>query len=260
MQIPITLEQMRQGPLILVNRQYPIQNPKPPFPLATMPSSYSFIQLTQIAQTQLLACLQILQAETEIIPISGYRSLAEQQQIYEDSLQEHGLAFTQKFVALPNTSEHQTGLAIDLALQQAEIDFICPEFPYHGICQTFREIAPSFGFIERYAKGKETITGIAQEPWHFRYVGTPHAEIITQYGFCLEEYHQFLQQFPVDGEHFYWQQKETEAEIFLISKEKMVSAGNYLLELPEQTNIHCSGNNHNAVIITLERRQNHARF
>ena len=176
MQISITLEQMEQGPLILVNRQCPIQNPKPPFPLATMPSSYGFIQLAQIAQTKLLACLQTLQAEADIIPISGYRSLAEQQQIYEDSLQEHGLAFTQKFVALPNTSEHQTGLAIDLALQQAEIDFICPEFPYHGICQAFREVAPSFGFIERYAKGKETITGIAQEPWHFRYVGTPHAK------------------------------------------------------------------------------------
>ena len=68
------------------------------------------------------------------------------------------------------------------------MDFICPEFPYDGICGHFRALAPDYGFILRYTKEKEAITGISEEPWHFRYVGVPHARIITDRGLCLEEY------------------------------------------------------------------------
>lgn len=123
-----------------------------------------------------------------IVPVSGWRSQEEQTAIYEASLRENGPAFTAKFVALPGHSEHQTGLAIDLGLLQPEIDVIRPAFPYKGICQKFRELAPAYGFIERYPAGKEQITGIAHEPWHFRYVGTPHSEIMACQGLTLEEY------------------------------------------------------------------------
>lgn len=61
-------------------------------------------------------------------------------------------------------------MAIDLGLYSDHIDFIRPDFPYDGICEVFRETAPSYGFVERYPAGKEKITGIAHEPWHFRYV------------------------------------------------------------------------------------------
>ena len=84
---------------------------------------------------------------------------------------ENGEEFTNQFVARPGHSEHQTGLAIDLGLKQPDIDFLRPYFPYKGICQTFRELSTDYGFIERYPAGKEAITGIAHEPWHFRYVG-----------------------------------------------------------------------------------------
>ena len=108
--------------------------------------------------------------------------------IYTDSLRENGPEFTAKFVAMPGHSEHLTGLAIDLGLRQPKIDFIRPAFPYEGICQKFRELAPAYGFIERYPKGKEHITGIAHEPWHFRYVGTPYSETMAFKGMTLEEY------------------------------------------------------------------------
>ncbi len=114
--------------------------------------------------------------------------MEEQTQIYEDSLRENGGEFTKKFVALPGCSEHQTGLAIDLGLCKEEIDFICPDFPYEGICQKFRQMAPDYGFVERYPAGKEKVTGIGHEPWHFRYVGRPHARIMTDRGLVLEEY------------------------------------------------------------------------
>ena len=98
------------------------------------------------------------------------------------------LCSTRKFVAYPGCSEHQTGLAIDLGANLPEIDFICPEFPDTGIFGKFREKAADFGFIERYPKGKEAVTGIGAEPWHFRYVGVPHAAVMKAGGLVLEEY------------------------------------------------------------------------
>ena len=114
---------------------------------------------------------------------------------YLQSLLENGEEFTNKFVARPGHSEHQTGLAIDLGLKQPDIDFLRPNFPYEGICQTFRELAADYGFIERYPVGKEAITGIAHEPWHFRYVGVPHAKIMVDHNWTLEEYHLHLSPF-----------------------------------------------------------------
>ena len=59
-----------------------------------------------------------------------------------------------------------------------------PDFPYDGICGAFRRTAAAYGFIERYQRGKEALTGIAPEPWHFRYVGTPHALLMDANGLC----------------------------------------------------------------------------
>ena len=127
-----------------------------------------------------------------IVPVSAWRPHKEQQSIWDTSMRESGRKFTETYVAVPGHSEHETGLAIDLGLKQDVIDFIRPEFPYEGICQRFRQLAPKYGFIERYPKGKEEVTGIGQEPWHFRYVGMPHAEIMTEKGMVLEEYMEFL--------------------------------------------------------------------
>ena len=131
-----------------------------------------------------------------IVPVSGWRSRTEQEQIWADSLRDHGEAFTRSYVALPDCSEHQSGLAIDLAKAAEEIDFIRPEFPYDGVCGAFRRSAAKYGFIERYREEKRALTGIAAEPWHFRYVGAPHAQLMETNGLCLEEYRDFLRQGP----------------------------------------------------------------
>jgi len=75
-----------------------------------------------------------------------------------------------------------------LGLNKNEIDFICPDFPYEGICQRFRKEAVKYGFIERYQEGKEDITKVSYESWHFRYVGVEAAEEIMSQGLTLEEY------------------------------------------------------------------------
>lgn len=156
--------QMRSGPLVLVNRQHP---------LAEEPR-------------------QLLTAADERYP----NILLEQQAIWEDTLQRRGEAFTRQYVAVPGCSEHQTGLAIDLGRAAREIDFIRPDFPEEGACGRFRRLAPRYGFIQRYHREKESLTGIACEPWHYRYVGTPHALLMEREGLCLEEYLDWVQTAP----------------------------------------------------------------
>lgn len=173
--------------LILVNGQhaYPADTAQDLIPVH---EDYPNILLEHEAAQALAHFMKQLDGWRFIVPVSGWRSIEEQRMIYEESLRDNGPVFTEQFVARPGHSEHQTGLAIDLGLRQPSIDFIRPEFPYKGICQQFRELAPFHGFVERYPAGKEIITGVAHEPWHFRYVGMPHSERMARMGLTLEEY------------------------------------------------------------------------
>ena len=140
------------------------------------------------ARAWLERLLDAVGARGAIVPVSGFRSRAEQQAIWDGSLAEHGRAFTETYVARPGCSEHETGLAIDLGENVPGLDFIRPSFPDHGICGRCRARAADFGFLLRYPRGKEAVTGIGWEPWHFRYVGTPWAREIAGLGLTLEEY------------------------------------------------------------------------
>lgn len=170
--------------LILVNRENPYRDTGN----TLVPVGESRVLLSSRCAEPLIQLMDEIGAWGHIELVSGWRSQKEQERIYSDSLSENGAEFTAKYVALPGHSEHQTGLAVDLALKQPDIDALRPYFPYTGICGAFRERAPLYGFIERYPQDKEVITGIAHEPWHFRYVGTPHAVEITRLGVTLEEY------------------------------------------------------------------------
>ena len=183
-------ENIHKGYLILINPDNLLKTNE--IKLISYSEKYKNIELDQVANSQLQKALKSINANDEIVPISGVRTFEEQKRLYTDSIIENGEEYTKKFVALPNASEHQTGLAIDLALNKPNIDFICPSFPYNGICQEFRKIAPNFGFIERYKDEKKNITKIAKEEWHFRFVGYPHSKIITNKDLCLEEYIEYL--------------------------------------------------------------------
>lgn len=177
----------RFDPLLLVNAAHPMaEGPLPD--LVAVDDAHPDILLERRAAGLLRACIQAVGGRGQIVPVSGWRSRAEQQAIWDDTLAQSGEAFTRQYVALPGCSEHQTGLAIDLALAADEIDFIRPDFPETGICGAFRRRAADFGFVLRYPAGKEALTGIAHEPWHFRYVGVPHARIMADAGLTLEEY------------------------------------------------------------------------
>jgi D-alanyl-D-alanine dipeptidase/carboxypeptidase len=170
-----------------------------------------------------------------------------------NSLSELGLEFTKKYVAYPGHSEHHTGLAIDLAHNQEQIDFICPDFPYEGICNEFRNKATDYGFVERYQSGKEIITGIAPEPWHFRYVGYPHSRLMHEQNLSLEEYIDYLKGFPSTGQHLIISHHEHSFEIFYVDLSASVRVR---IMLPENSLYQISGNNVDGIIITLWRKDN----
>jgi len=195
----------------------------------------------------LLQLLKLISCNNEIVPVSGYRSRNEQEQIYNQSLLENGKAFTERYVALPDRSEHQTGLAIDLARNANEIDFICPDFPYTGIYGTFRQNAVKYGFIERYQKDKESITGISYEPWHFRYVGYPHSQIIQDNNLSLEEYILFIKDYPYGEKHFRIQEMSREIEVSYVP----VGFDTTTIEVPEDNCFQISGNNVDGFVITI---------
>ena len=177
--IELQKENIYCGNLVLVNAAYPLRNHHMG---SLIPADMRFpeILMKRDAAHLLQLALEKIHAGNAIVPVSGYRSRKEQSGIWNDSQRDNGDEFTRKYVALPNHSEHQTGLAIDLGANEKDIDFICPDFPYFGICDAFRKAAPDYGFIERYAKEKEDITGISHEPWHFRYVGKEFAKEIYE--------------------------------------------------------------------------------
>ena len=113
--------------------------------------------------------------------ISGFRSYGYQEEIYNIYVKEFGEAKTNTFSAKPGHSEHQTGLAIDICEDSDK---------FIGTKEDIwlQQNAHKFGFIIRYPKGKEYITGYKYEPWHLRYLGTKHSKIIYDKNITLEEY------------------------------------------------------------------------
>lgn len=184
---------VHDGDLILVNRQYPYRAHKRI--LVPAGGENADVLLERRAASMLTHIMDEICGQGQIAAVSGWRSKEEQRQIYQDCVCRNGTVFTKKYVAAAGHSEHHTGLAVDLAFNQPDIDFLRPYFPYSGICGLFRARAAQFGFVERYPQGKEEITGIAHEPWHFRYVGAPHAEIMQKMHITLEEYLCLLRQY-----------------------------------------------------------------
>ncbi len=127
--------------------------------------------------------------------VSGYRSYERQKQIYETSVKDKGMEHTSRFIAPPGASEHQTGLAMDVSCEsegyELEETFASTK---EGIW--LRKNASLFGFIIRYPKGKEGITGYDYEPWHIRYVTPSFAFYLTKLNVTLEEYQKIIAHVP----------------------------------------------------------------
>lgn len=141
---------------------------------------------------QFLAAARAIAPEESLI--SGYRSVEEQTEIYNErvaQLEATGLSHeeaerqAQTQVQVPGASEHQTGLAIDMS---------APNGLSEEVVQQIIALAPQYGFVLRYPEGKNAITGVDYENWHFRYVGVENAQYMVKHQLVLEEYIQKLKE------------------------------------------------------------------
>lgn len=120
----------------------------------------------------------------KIIAVSAFRSYKYQDQLYFYYVTEKGIDYADQASARPGHSEHQTGLAIDVMGDNDDYNLFEATKEFNWM----KEHAHKYGFILRYPKGKEHITGFKYEPWHYRYVGVPVATEIHRHNLTLEEY------------------------------------------------------------------------
>ena len=128
------------------------------------------------------------QENIKLTAVSGYRSFDRQRAIFTSNTNKYGsVAAANRFSARAGQSEHQTGLAMDVS--SPSVNFaLTQSYAQTREGKWLKENAPKFGFIIRYPKGKEVITGYQFEPWHIRYVGKTAALEITSRNITLEEY------------------------------------------------------------------------
>lgn len=178
--------------LMLVNKQNPVPDDFEP--------NLANINDSMMADARIIGDISAMMDAAaadgvNLMIVSAYRSYERQTTLFNNKLNKlmgQGMSYLEAYktgsmsVTVPGTSEHHLGLALDILTgSYTSMD--------DGFGETkagiwLAENAPDYGFILRYPQGKEEITGIIYEPWHFRYVGTKYSRDITQKGVCLEEY------------------------------------------------------------------------
>lgn len=123
----------------------------------------------------------------QLVALSGYRSYETQKSLFKKNVAKKGETQANQYCARPGQSEHQTGLAMDVTCSDVDNELVT-HFGYTKEGKWIKQNAPEFGFIIRYLKGKESITGYQYEPWHLRYVGKEVAQKIASKEMTLEEY------------------------------------------------------------------------
>jgi D-alanyl-D-alanine carboxypeptidase len=185
---------------------------------------------------------------------SAYRSYESQVETYDYFVDTIGADATALRVAVPGYSEHHTGYSFDLAVFK---DGQGSNITDNEECAELIDMLPQYGFILRYPDDKSDITGIGFEPWHYRYVGTPHSLIITKTGLCFEEYIEWLEGYTADGEVLTYDGSTMGSStledipascygIYCVTVD-----GDTVVPLPLDREYEISGNNDGAVVVTV---------
>lgn len=191
-EIKIKQDRKKAWHSLLVNRWNPLEMPYS-VNLKTFTGNY---KVDERIYTPLSEMLSAARAEG-LSPMicSAYRSVEKQRQLFDQSVSKYvakgyskamAIQETSKWVAIPGTSEHHTGLAVDIiSSHYTQLNDSQEETPEQ---KWLMANAHRFGFTLRYPKNKTAITGIHYEPWHYRYVGKALAQTLYERGICLEEY------------------------------------------------------------------------
>ncbi|MGC9248480.1 M15 family metallopeptidase [Listeria ivanovii] len=181
--------------LVLANKDYSLQPTYTPPDLVRPNVTFSFgdekIEKAQMRKEAGTALEEMFQAANDngykLFAVSGYRSYKRQQEVFQAEVNSKGDAKAREAVAYPGTSEHQTGLAMDISSESQSYE-LTDAFGNTPEGKWLQENAHNYGFILRYMKGREDITKYQYESWHYRYVGKDAATIIYENDWTLEEF------------------------------------------------------------------------
>ena len=229
----ISLEQqsIHRGDLVLINKETMLH--EDPTNLMAIPqriASNVHMNAEYLLQEQVIPPLQEMfeaaakDGVSHFTINSAYRNQALQQQLYEKNGADY---------ALPSGySEHQSGLSLDIGSSQGTMDEVIEG-------EWLENNAAKYGFILRYPENKQDITGIAFEPWHFRYVGLPHSMMIAKKGFAFEEYLNYIKE-----------KKEYKMEMNGVTYFVQYVQQTSFAKIPETQSFKVSGDNKSGFIIT----------
>lgn len=180
-----------------------------------------------------------------LIVYGSYRSNEFQQQLYDQFTANTAGDGEAPIVARPGFSEHETGYAFDFSETESY------DYQGEGDFQWLNQNCHKYGFIIRYAEDKEDITEYRKEPWHFRYVGSPHAKYMTENNLCLEEYIELLRNaYHYSGEHLkIADEYGSPYEIYFYPSDDGEEYTN--VPLPTGVKFDISGNNVDGFIVTV---------
>jgi LAS superfamily LD-carboxypeptidase LdcB len=178
--------------LILVNKKHSLSSAYKPdrlvVPNVSKVSSAKTMLAPDAAKALEALFAKAKQDNIQLTAVSGYRSYERQSAIFASNINKYGSsASANQFSAKAGQSEHQTGLAMDVSSPSVNFT-LTQSYADTKEGKWLAANAPQFGFIIRYPKGKEKITGYQFEPWHVRYVGKTAALEISSRNITLEEY------------------------------------------------------------------------
>lgn len=238
--VQITKDQIYEGNLLLVNRDYPVRSASAADDAVQLSMHRELIDGFLLLDPDVRLSRSLLSKFTNMIEAaandgvvrfmisSGYRDEGEQRLLYEEKGPDY---------ALPaGYSEHNLGMSLDIGSTQGKM-----EHADEG--KWLDDHAWEYGFVLRYPKHKTAVTGIRNEPWHFRYVGLPHSAIMQKLNFVLEEYIEYLKR-----------QKSVQATIDrrVYQIRYYPVSNNTTIYVPAGRRYDISGNNVDGVIVTVE--------
>ena len=247
--VKMDIADISHGSLLLINNDHRFDIPDEPGFIAINESKASSYRVTSdrmmispLAIEPLNDMMDAFHDETgisSVTVISAFRDYEKQQETLNDYIKLVGRAEAPKWASLPGHSEHQAGLAVDFGLYSGGA---LRTFTGTGVYAWFKENSYKYGYILRFPDDKSEITETAHEAWHFRYVGEPHAYLMHENNWCLEEYVELLREYT-PSETYSVTYDDRDYEIFYTSDTE--------IPIPFDCEFDISGNNVDGFIVTL---------
>lgn len=254
--LSVSNEDVHAGDLILVNTDtaYVEENPTEIVSIYDHKTDNYHVSGTETslrqpaldALNQMLDAFYVATGHQDMIVISGYRTTQQQQELYDADLAETGEQ-TSTRVALPGHSEHESGYALDFSLYTDGVQY---DYDGTGEYAWINENCAHYGYVLRYAEDKQETTGIQAEPWHYRYVGQPHATYMMENNVCLEEYLTLLKNYTADEPLSITNWDGEIYQVYYVAAD--TSTDSTYVMVPPDAKYTISGNNSDGFIVTVD--------